>query len=162
MPYCSHKYVFGQLKIWWHFSLSLLGRLLRYSNESWLVWMCAVIFWILFNNLLNKFTFYKWLIFCFCLDIFFFTIYTLIELVRDFFPSVFILSRNKKWLFSACTSEFFLLLLQIFVKNFDVLKCHYFWGFLTILLVRFFENNKIWCWCWLGIFWIDQLFKTWL
>jgi len=162
LPYCSHKYILCQLKVWWHFSLSLLGRLLWYSNESWLIWMCTVIFWILLNNLLNKFTFYKWLIFCFCLDILFFTIYTLIELVRDFFPSVFILGRNQKWLFSACTSEFFLFLLQIFVKNFDVFKCHYFWGFLTILLIRFFENNKIWRWCWLGIFWIDQLFKTWL
>lgn len=141
MPHCSYKYIFCQLKIWWHFSLSLLGRFLWYSNESWLVWMSAVIFWILLDNFLNEFTFNKWLIFCFCLDIFFFTINTLIKLIINLFPSIFVLGRNQKRLLPACTSKFFLFLLQIFVKNFNVFKSGYLGGFLTILLVRLFENN---------------------
>ena len=154
MPHCSYKYIFCQFKVWWHLSLSLLRRFLWYFYKSWLVWMCAVIFWILLNYPFDKFTFYKWLIFCFCLDILFFAINTLIKLVRNFFPSVFTLSRNQKWLLPACTSEFFLFLLQVFVKSFDVFKCCYLRGFLTILLVWLFENNKIWYWCWLGIFWV--------
>lgn len=146
MSHSSYKYIICQFKVWWDFSFSLLRGFFGNSNKSGLIWMYTLIFWIFLNNLLKKFTFHKWLVFCFNLNALFLFFYALIDFVDNLFPSFLALSGYKKWLLSACASKLFLFLFQMFVNTFYVLKSCYLWCSFTVLLMWFFKNNQIRGW----------------
>lgn len=101
MSYCSYECIFCQLKVWWHFSLSFLRWFLGHFNKSGFVWMYALIFRVLLDYPFNKFTFDKWLVFCFYFDVFFLILNVLIQFFDHFFPSTLALCSNKKRLLSA-------------------------------------------------------------